>query len=266
MKEENIEIKKEKIVIIEGAEPSGGDIVNALKADGYESVYLYKNGEEGFKGVLDTLPHLILLDIVLPDTDGYSVLKKKQQEPLLNKIPVLLLSMHGVAINMKDIPENSITEVLISLDTKTKDVVNKVNRLLGHPVSEDGGESEVTNKKKLLWIEDDKLIGTILEKKLISSGFDLIHSKNGEDALKALESFKPDIIVIDLILPGMNGFEILEKMKEIESLKGVPRMVLSNLSKVSDIDKAKSLGVSKYLVKASTSLDQVIAEIRDISK
>mgnify|MGYP002140935266 CR=1 FL=1 len=110
------------------------------------------------------------------------------------------------------------------------------------------------------------MIGNILEKKLISTGFDLTHVRDGEGALEAVKTLVPDIIIIDLILPGMNGFDILEALNKFDSIKGVPRMVLSNLSKVADIDKAKSLGAIKYLVKASTSLDQVIKEILEILK
>lgn len=261
--------KTQKIVVIEGDVSVGQSIVELLKKDQYSNVYLYKNGEEGLKGIYDVLPHLILLDISLPDIDGYSVLAKKQTEPLLTKIPVFLLSMQGVAINMRNIPPNSVAEVIISLNAKSIDIVQKVNDYFGYGMSAVetvNADKKVSQKKKILWVEDDRLIGNILEKKIISSGFDLNHVKDGEGAIQALKSFKPDVIIIDLILPGMNGFEILEALRSVESIKNVPRMVLSNLSKVTDIDKAKSLGASKYLVKASTSLEQVIVEIKDLCR
>lgn len=260
--------KAQKIVIIESTTSFGQQIFDALKADGYTDIYLFKNGEEGLKGIYDVLPHLVLLDIVLPDTDGYSVLEKKQQEPLLAKIPVFLMSMQGVAINMRNIPPNSVSEVIISLDTKSVDILQKINDFFGYGSNtiSDNQKTVSSNKIKLLWIEDDKLIGTILEKKLVSSGFDVVHVKDGEEALNSLYNRKPDVVVVDLILPGMNGFEILQKIKDDENLKNIPRMVLSNLSKVSDIDKAKSLGAKKFLVKASTSLDQVVVEIKDLCK
>lgn len=259
--------KNQKIVIIEGNQSVGEQLVLMLKNDGYTSVYHFKTGAEGIQGVYDLLPHLIVLDIVLPDMDGYQVLGHKQSEPLLSKIPVFLLSMHGVAINMRNIPEGSVAEVIISLNAKNSDILQKINDYFGYGVSEIAESNKPTSiKKKILWIEDDKLIGNILEKKLISSGFDLTHVRDGEAALEEVKTLVPDIIIIDLILPGMNGFDILESMNKIDSLRSVPRMVLSNLSKVADIDKAKSLGAVKYLVKASTSLDQVIKEVKDIIK
>lgn len=262
-----IATKNQKVVIIEGNQAVGEQLASMLKEDGYTSVYHFKTGAEGIQGIYDLLPHLIVLDIVLPDMDGYQVLGRKQSEPLLAKIPVFLLSMHGVAINMRNIPEGSVTEVIISLNAKNADILQKINDYFGYGVSEIAESNKPTSsKKKILWIEDDKLIGNILEKKLISTGFDLTHVRDGEGALEAVKTLVPDIIIIDLILPGMNGFDILEALNKFDSIKGVPRMVLSNLSKVADIDKAKSLGAIKYLVKASTSLDQVIKEILEILK
>lgn len=268
MAQKNLEPKDEKIVIIESTTTFGQQIRDDLIKEGYKNVFIFKNGEEGLKGIYDNLPHLVLLDIVLPDIDGYQVLAKKQSEPLLAKIPVFLLSMQGVAINMRNIPSDSVSEVIISLNTKTSDIINKVNEYFGYGSTGIANDVKAASarKKNLLWIEDDKLIGTILAKKLIASGFDLVHVSDGESAMNSLMTKKPDVIIIDLILPGMNGFEILEKIRADESLKTIPTMVLSNLSKVSDIDKAKALGVKKFLVKASTSLDQVVVEIKELCR
>src|SRR6185312_13783026 len=137
----------------------------------------------------------------------------------------------------------------------------------GHEASSSGApaaSSAPGDKRKLLWVEDDKLIGTILAKKLVSSGFDLFHAKNGEEAMEALKSSIPDAVVVDLMLPGMSGFDILQKMQTDPQLKKVPSMVLSNLSKPSDIEKAKMLGAKKFLVKAATSLDQIVEEIKGL--
>ncbi len=260
--------KNEKILIIEANSSFRDQFVSTLKSDGYDNVSAFENGESGLKGIYDVLPHLILLDIALPDIDGYQILEKKLAEPLLAKIPVFLLSAEGAPINMRNIPKGSVAEVIISLHASSKDILDKINHYFGHEISDPsaGAAADQSVKKKLLWVEDDKLIGTILAKKLMSSGFDLSHAKNGEEALSILTKIHPDLIVVDLLLPGMSGFEILQQVKMNKDLDNVPRMVLSNLSKVSDIDKARALGASKFLVKASTSLDQIVAEIKELAK
>jgi len=258
--------KKEKILIIEGDGDFGENVSATLKKAGYATT-LVKNGAEGMKAIVDVLPHLILLDVVLPGSDGYEILAKKQAEPLLVKIPVFLLSTQGVPINMRRVPAGSVADYLMALHVSPQEVLDKVNRYFGHEAnSASEAPAEGGAKQKLLWVEDDKLIGTILAKKLISSGFDLFHAKNGEEALEALKSSIPDAVVVDLMLPGMSGFDILQKMQMDPQTKKIPSMVLSNLSKPSDIEKAKMLGAKKFLVKAATSLDQIVDEIKSLNK
>lgn len=258
--------KKEKILIIESDAKFGEQVVDALKNDGY-SVSLIKNGADGLRSLMDTMPHLLLVDVSLEGMDGYEILEKKQAEPLLAKIPVFLMSSQGVPINMQRVPAGSVVEFLMALHSNPSDIVEKVDKHFGNQsidVKELDANSEV--KKKLLWVEDDKLIGTILAKKLIASGFDLAHAKNGEEALASLKQKIPDVIVLDLLLPGMSGFDILQQIRMDEKLKNVPVIILSNLSKPSDIDKAKMLGAQKFLVKAATSLDQIVSEIKGAKK
>lgn len=258
-----IEPKKEKILVIEGDEVFGNHIVDALKKEGYNAS-LVTDGTLGLKTVYDTLPHLIVVDIALSGTDGYDVISKKNAEPLLTKIPVFLLSNRGVPIDMARIPHDAVKEYILDLHADPAEIVKRINSTFGYQNSSDFVEKKET--KKLVWVEDDKLIGTILSKKLIASGFDLFHAKNGDEALKYLETNVPDAIVLDLLMPGMSGFDILQKVKLDPRLKDVPAMILSNLNKQSDIERAKILGARKFLVKAAASLDQIVGEVNDLCK
>jgi len=262
--------KGQKILLIEGNTTLAEQISEALKANGFRSVFVANSGHEGLQKIYDILPHLILLDVDLSDLSGYEILNKKQTESLLAKIPVFLLSTTGVPINMRDIPAGSINEVIISLQASSDEIIDKINAFFGYKNSEMesaplSGEVNSTGKR-LLWVEDDRLIGTILGKKLVTTGFNLVHAKSGAEALESLKTRRPDGIIVDLLLPEMSGFEILEKIRDDEDLKGVPIMVLSNLSKSTDIEKARSLGATKFLVKASTSLDQIVVEVKSLVK
>jgi CheY-like chemotaxis protein len=186
------------------------------------------------------------------------------------------MSAQNVPINMQRVPQNSVAEFIMAIDVNPAGVVEKVNRHFGHEsvsVPESISESikdpsaavSGENKKKVLWVEDDRLIGTILARKLVSSGFDLFHAKNSEEAAVALKQVIPDIIVLDLLLPGMSGFDILQQIRMDEGLKNIPVLILSNLSKPSDIEKAKLLGAQKFLVKAAASLDQIVTEIKTMT-
>lgn len=257
----------EKILIITGNRVLGEGLKKKLGDIGYE-VYFESDGMQGMKALFDTLPHLVLIDIQISTVDGYQILKKKQAEPLLAKIPVFLMSTQGVPINMREVPTGSVKEFIVSLNTDPEDVGNRVlnyfNCLPGPEAK--GGDKATGPMKKILWVEDDKLIGNILGKKLVNSGFDLVQTKNGEEALKELEHIMPNAILIDLLLPGMSGFDILQAIRANTKFANTPVMILSNLSKPSDIEKAKSLGAQKFLVKATASLDQIVAEVRNLSQ
>lgn len=258
--------KKEKILIIESDQAFGDLIAEVLTKKGYK-VNLSRTAPEGLQAIFDLLPHLVILDVTLSGGDGYAILEKKQSESMLVKIPVFLLSNQVNPINMTRVPKDSVKEFLIAIHMNPADIATKVDELFGYTTDPSLQAPQMKgDKKKLLWVEDDRLIGTILSKKLLSSGFDLFHAKNGEEALEAMNQIVPDAIIIDLVLPNMSGFDILQAARRNSKLAKVPAMILSNLSKQSDIEKAKALGAQKFLVKAAVSLDQIIEEIRAMTK
>lgn len=258
--------QKEKILIIEADVSFGKQIAEAVRKSGYQTTLVH-NAKEGIKAIYDTFPSLVIIDVTLPDTDGYTVLEKKQSEPAIAKIPIFLVSNQGVPINMRHVPDGSVAEYLMAIHTNISDIVDKVNRYFNHNVA---GvvlpPTDTSQKMKLLWVEDDRLLGSILAKKLLSSGFDLLHVKNGDDALEGLKTFIPDVIVLDLLLPGMSGLDILQKIHSQDKLKKIPVIILSNLSKESDLQRAKLLGAQRFLVKAAVSPDQIVVEIKAVCK
>lgn len=126
--------------------------------------------------------------------------------------------------------------------------------------------SQMGKGKKVLWVEDDTLLSTILTKKFETTGFKLLKAVNGEEAFRFLSTETPNVIVLDILLPEMSGFDILQKIKMDERLKNIPVIILSNMSKQSDLDKAKVLGADKFIVKAAVSLDEIIKEIDVMSE
>jgi len=261
--------KKEKILIIEGNTALGEKMSKTLKTQGY-IVFLVTTGEEGLKAIYDTLPQLVIVDLLLPDIDGYEILAKKHADVMLSKIPVFLLSTQGSPLNMRKVPEGSVADFIVALDPDPSDIASRLDKYFSHDTDTDEVSSAKNTKstskgKKVFWVEDDKLIGSILAKKFISAGFELAHFTNGEEGFSYLKTNTPDIIILDVMLPGMDGFEILQKAHMEDRLKKVPSIILSNLSKASDFEKAKLLGASKYLVKAASSLDQIVEEVRKLT-
>lgn len=119
-------------------------------------------------------------------------------------------------------------------------------------------------KPKILIIEDDQLMAGLLSEKMGKAEFDVSLAMDGEAGFKELEKQLPDIILLDLILPGMGGFEILEKLKKDERTKDIPVIILSNLGSRDEVQRGLSLGAEAYLIKANILIDEVIVKVRGI--
>lgn len=120
-----------------------------------------------------------------------------------------------------------------------------------------------TDKKLILVAEDDLFYAKIYETKLTSEGFDVEVVPNGDEALKHIENKKPDLLLLDLIMPIKDGFQVLESIKHNDKYKDLKVIVLSNLGQEEDIKKAKSYGVSDYLVKADISIQDLIQKVHN---
>jgi two-component system, OmpR family, alkaline phosphatase synthesis response regulator PhoP len=120
----------------------------------------------------------------------------------------------------------------------------------------------VASKKKIILAEDDRFISKAYSAGLQSQGFNVITSYDGIEAVEAIKKNEPDLILLDLIMPSKNGFEVLEELKLDNSLKKTPVLVLSNLGQESDVEKAKALGAVDYLVKSNFSMDDVIEKVK----
>lgn len=126
--------------------------------------------------------------------------------------------------------------------------------------------SEPLDGKTVLWVEDDILLKDIIAKKLSKSNIKLLHAMDSVQTFNLLEEDTPDIIFLDILLPGMNGYEILEKLKGEERTKNIPVIILSNFGQKSEIDKGLALGAARFLIKATISLDEVFQEAGNILK
>lgn len=118
------------------------------------------------------------------------------------------------------------------------------------------------NKTKILLIEDEEMLANMYEVKFRNEGFDLEKALDGADGLEKAKANKPDFILLDIIMPKMDGFSVLKALKENESTKDVPVMLLTNLGQDEDIEKGKELGAVGYLVKANVTPSEVVDEVK----
>ena len=120
--------------------------------------------------------------------------------------------------------------------------------------------------KTVLIVEDDVFLMSLLKNRMESEGFSVLAAKDGEEAIKVFKDIKPDLILLDIILPGKSGFEVLEEMKSDPQIQNSPVMIISNLGQDMDIDRGKDLGALEYFVKARSSMDDVVEKVGSFLK
>lgn len=118
----------------------------------------------------------------------------------------------------------------------------------------------------VLVVEDDKYLSNAYRVKLARAGFNVVIVGNGEEAISYLKTYIPTLIILDLVMPQVDGFTVLQEIKQIESLKKIPVIVASNLGQPEDIDKAKKMGAYDYIVKSELTMNQLVEKIMDTIK
>ena len=117
--------------------------------------------------------------------------------------------------------------------------------------------------KKILFIEDETTLQKAIGRYLEQEGYQIKNALDGDIGLKIAKKEKPDLILLDIILPKKNGFEVLKELKEDETTKDIPVIILTNLEGNNDVEKALSLGANTYLVKANYRLEEISNKIKE---
>ncbi|MDE2103593.1 MAG: response regulator [Patescibacteria group bacterium] len=110
-------------------------------------------------------------------------------------------------------------------------------------------------------MEDDPFLSQLLGTRLQRAGLEVDKATDGEEAVSYLKNNKPDLVLLDLILPKKSGFQVLEEMRADPLVKDAPVIIISNLSQDSDVTKGKELGAVEYYVKARTSIDDLVSRV-----
>ncbi|HQU07764.1 MAG: hypothetical protein B7X04_02555 [Parcubacteria group bacterium 21-54-25] len=255
-----------------------------------QSGYLVEGAEDG-SIALQKLhagfrPDLILLDILMPHKNGMEVLEEMNGDQALKSIPVMIISNSGQPVEIERAKKLGARDFLIKAVFDPSEVLEKARVLLGEQIGQDvpKGETHVDLDydtahagsdaakartdgvvgQRALVVEDDKFLRDLFVRKLTTIGLDVRHAVDGKEAFSILEQWKPDIILLDLLLPDVDGFEILARLKKDERLAAVPVMILSNLGQQEDIDRAMHLGAKGFMVKANFNLEEIASRVQEV--
>ncbi|MDD5626803.1 MAG: response regulator [Patescibacteria group bacterium] len=259
-------VKTKKIMIIEDEKALLSLMEKKLSKGGYIPITA-PTGTEGLKKIREYKPDLILLDIVIPDKNGYEVLEEIHNDPFLNQIPVIIIS--NSEPDEKKIFALGARDYLVKADLTPEDILKKIETYFNKeespkPVSAaQKGEGEAC---KIVLIEDDAILRDLCLIKLQKENFTVITAIEGQEGLHKIEEEKPDVVLLDIILPGMDGFEVLKRMRALQNkaVAKTPVILLTNLGQENDIKKGEALGAEDYIIKANSTTEEIIDKVRKV--
>jgi len=118
--------------------------------------------------------------------------------------------------------------------------------------------------RKILLIEDDPFLGEMYTDKFAQSGFKIDVATDGKEGMNKIKKSRPDLILLDVVLPKMDGFEILKELKKDSKLEKIPVVLLTNLGQKNEIEKGLSLGAEEYIIKAHFTPTAVVAKVKEV--
>lgn len=204
-------------------------------------------------------PDLMLLDILMPKKNGMEVMEEMSADPTLKTIPIIIISNSGQPVEIERAKKLGAKDFLIKAVFDPAEVLEKIRALL-QPQAID----QKKGKRGVLVVEDDQFLRELFVRKLLSSGFKVENAVDAKATFEILDRWKPDIILLDLILPDVDGFEILAQLKKDTRFTAIPVIILSNLGEQKDIDRAMSLGAQEFMIKVNFNLEEIATHVQKV--
>jgi signal transduction histidine kinase/CheY-like chemotaxis protein len=243
------EAGRSTVLIVEDDANAYELIASALASAGFLTIRA-RHGDEAIRLAKDSRPAAVTLDLGLPGMDGWEVLRRLKSDDATRAIPVVIISMMdnrdlGVALGADD------------YFVKPLDRARLLERL--HAITAKNGA------RRLLVIDDDESVHTILDEDLSSLGYSIENASSGEAGLRAAEERAPDVIILDLMMPGMSGFEVAGSLKDNPRTANIPILVLTS-KEISSADRALLRPkVSSFVQKGTSARDQLVRELRRVT-
>jgi signal transduction histidine kinase/CheY-like chemotaxis protein len=241
----------DRILVVEDDANAYDLIASALRSAGYSAARA-RYGEEAIKLATAIRPLAITLDLVLPGIDGWEVLKQLKNNVVTRDIPIIIIS----------VVENRDLGIALGADDYFVKPVDR-ERLLDRVRSL---AARIEPRPRLLLIDDDAAVHALLDAELSTAGFTIESAFNGEQGLRAAREKAPDVIILDLMMPGMSGFEVADSLKEDPLTANIPILVLTSKEISTDERLELQSKVTSLIQKGKSARAQLLREIRRIGQ
>ncbi|NIV14582.1 MAG: response regulator [Aliifodinibius sp.] len=259
--EETIDLlsDKRRILVVDDNEDVLTLLKQQLEEAGYQVITAAKSNQV-LTQAKKYQPSLITLDIILDNTDGFEILEQLKADPETKDIPVVIASVL-TNIRNKSLALGAADYIVKPFDKEQ--VLKAVQRLI------EVIEPHHTNKrfKKILVVDDDKDIVRWLKEALDDYGFDVSGAYNGQEALLLIQEKQPDLILLDLKMPNMDGFAVIEKLRAEDTTANIPVIVITGSSIDRKRDKIKVLGLGTgHLITKPFTFSELVSEIKRLEQ
>jgi len=245
----------------------------ALHEQGYQ-IAVATNGRETLEQVKTFLPDVIMLDVVMPDITGFEVTERIKSDPATTGIPIILVTglgkvedrVKGLEAGADDFLSKpfNLDEMLVRVRSlvKLKKLQDKLRQMEQEPQPAASMTLKAPQRLPLiLVVEDDEKIVRICKSVLSTGGYEIVSAGDAGEAIQMIESDTPDLLILDLMLPGMDGLDFLSKLKGNPQTASVPVIILTALGDLKTKVKGFYIGADDYLVKPVSSLE-LLARVR----
>jgi CheY-like chemotaxis protein len=248
MKKDAVTEAENPILVIDDDPIARELLVRTLELDGRD-VVTAASGKEGLDLARQLKPSLITLDILMPEMDGWTVLQKLKADPDLEHIPVIMASI---------VADKNMGYTLGAVESLTKPIDRKLLLQTVHQFADPQGKGHV------LVVEDDEPTRTLQRRTLRESGWDVSEAENGAVGLERLSERKPDLILLDLMMPVMDGFEFVQTLRQNEENRSIPIIVITAKDLSSEDRRQLDGGVKHIFEKCTSTQDELLEQLRDL--
>jgi CheY-like chemotaxis protein len=242
-----MDANREPLLLVIDDDPNVHDLLRrSLSREGYR-VACAPSGVEGLRMARELKPFAITLDVLMPGDDGWSVLTSLKNDPELASIPVVMITM---------VDDRSMGYALGVTEYMTKPIHREHLQSILRRYYPHGGASPV------LVVDDDEDLRAVIRDTLTASGCSVQEARNGREALERVKAEPPAVILLDLLMPGMDGFEFVEELRKSDIGSSIPVIVLTAME-LSEIELRRLNGlVQRVLQKGNSTYDDLVAEVK----
>ncbi len=265
----NPDVEK-KILIILTDQPISETLVSKLGEVGYGTLAVH-DAQTAAAEFEHYHPDLLILDVGAQTFDGFAIIQslRSSNELWQKELPIIIASNTGDLMEISKGLHLGIKDYFVKTSFTPDQIISKIAKQIGPAheatlVTPSPLVQKSDQKIRVLMVEDDKFLRDLAAQKMIKENLDVTTAVDGEQGLALAEKNIPNIILLDILLPGIDGYEVLRRVRLNPALNGTHVAMLSNFGQREDVERALKGGADHFLVKANFTLDEVVQEVKQI--